>query len=211
MKIIWNFLVRWFLALTVGIGVMIIAFITLHTIYSFLIGAVASIITLVWMKRQQQSSIPAEENEAMYRQAQMREIQMKLKKIRRTRFKMRSLSMLNKTSRFYAAANRVVDAVNHNPVLFRQAQTFFVGTLDSAVTITEKYVQLTRQSATTIEMEDTIKRSEKMMGELADSIVAMLHEMVNGEVVDLDIELKLLEQQMVDKGEWEKEKKEWTN
>jgi 5-bromo-4-chloroindolyl phosphate hydrolysis protein len=210
---LWRLFVSWNIGF---IGAVIAFFVFDYQFFlSFLSGTTLMVITFFYMKRKADKVIASDflKEEKAYIRSQLKETQKKIKRIGRARFKVRSFVMWNKISRIYSNAQKILAAVEQEPRRFRAAQSFFITTLDSAVTIIEKYVYLTSQPVRNQEMNEAIRNTEKLLDELATSTEQELLRILSEDVFDLDVEVKLLKQALEQPHEqmymnWKKEKEE---
>jgi 5-bromo-4-chloroindolyl phosphate hydrolysis protein len=152
-------------------------------------------------------------DEKEYIRSELKEAGKKIKRIGRARFKVRSLVIWNQISRIYASSQKILAAAEQDPHRFRAAQSFFITTLDSAVTMIEKYIYLVRQPVRSHEMNEAIRNAEELLRELAASTEQELLRILSDDVFDLDVEVKLLKQALEQPKEqnvlqWQREKED---
>jgi 5-bromo-4-chloroindolyl phosphate hydrolysis protein len=167
------------------------------------------------MKRKADKIVTSDllKEEKDYIRSELKEADKKIKRIGRARFKVRSLVTWNQISRIYAASQKILAAVEQDPRRFRAAQSFFITTLDSAVTIIEKYIYLVRQPVRSHEMNEAIRNAEGLLRELAASTEQELLRILSDDVFDLDVEIKMLKQALEQPKEqnvfnWQRDKEE---
>lgn len=208
---LWRLFVSW----NVGLLVAVVTFFLFNYQFflSFLSGTAAMVITSMYMKRRAHRIVAGHllKEEKEYIRSQLAEARKKWKRIRRTRFNVRSLVMWQKISRIATTVEKMIRAVEQYPHKFRVAQSFFINELDLAVTIIEKYVYLVNQPVRNEEMKEALWKTERLLDELVKSAEQRLLELLSDDVFDLNVETKLLEQSLEQQKqsattEWGKEK-----
>jgi 5-bromo-4-chloroindolyl phosphate hydrolysis protein len=187
---------RWFVVGNVGIAGTLLAFFAFD--WSFLLsilfgGSIGYGISL-YMKRKEAPAVWKDtlKDERAYRRQQLKEARKKVRRIGQSRFRIRSLAMWYKLSRLYNVCQKMIDAAEQEPVRFRAAQSFFNTTLDSIVTIVEKYVYLTKQPVRNDDMRTAIREAETMIDAMITTAENQLLDMLEGDLFDLEAELKVL-------------------
>jgi 5-bromo-4-chloroindolyl phosphate hydrolysis protein len=194
LRTIWRLFVSWNVGL---IGAIIVFFVFDYQFFlSFLSGTALMVITSAYMKRKADKIAASDllKDEKEYIRSELKEARKKINRIGRARFKVRSFVIWNQISRIYAASQKILAAVEQDPRRFRAAQSFFITTLDSAVTMIEKYVYLIRQPVRSQEMNEAIRNAEGLLRELAASTEQELLRILSDDAFDLDVEVKLLKQ-----------------
>jgi 5-bromo-4-chloroindolyl phosphate hydrolysis protein len=194
LRTLWRLFVSWNIGL---IGAIIVFFVFDYQFFlSFLSGTALMVITSAYMKRKADKIVTSDllKEEKDYIRSQLKEAGKKIKRIGRARFRVRSLVTWNRISRIYVASQKILAAAEQDPRRFRAAQSFFITTLDSAVTMIEKYIYLVRQPVRSQEMNEAIRNAEELLGELAASTEQELLRILSDDVFDLDVEVKLLKQ-----------------
>ncbi|MBA2870310.1 5-bromo-4-chloroindolyl phosphate hydrolysis protein [Anoxybacillus calidus] len=213
LRTLWRLFVSWNIGL---IGAIIVFFVFDYQFFlSFLSGTALMVITSAYMKRKADKVVTSDllKEEKDYIRSELKEADKKIKRIGRARFKVRSLVTWNQISRIYAASQKILAAVEQDPRRFRAAQSFFITTLDSAVTMIEKYIYLVRQPVRSQEMNEAIRNAEGLLGELAASTEQELLRILSDDVFDLDVEIKMLKQALEQPKEqnvfhWQRDKEE---
>ncbi|RAK16599.1 5-bromo-4-chloroindolyl phosphate hydrolysis protein [Anoxybacillus vitaminiphilus] len=213
LKTLWRLFVSWNIGL---IGAIVVFFVFDYQFFlSFLSGTVLMVITSAYMKRKEDKIVASDlfKEEKDYIRSELKEADKKIKRMGRARFKVRSLVIWNHISRIYTASRKILDAVEQDPRRFRAAQSFFITTLDSAVTMIEKYIYLVRQPVRSQEMNEAIRNAEELLRELAASTEQELLRILSDDVFDLDVEVKLLKQALEQPKEenvlqWQRKKEE---
>lgn len=84
----------------------------------------------------------------------------KVRKIGQSLWRIRSISMFSKLSRLYSICQKIIEIVEKQPDRLAVAQPFFNTTLDSIVTIIDKYIYLTKQPVKSEEIRQAMREAE---------------------------------------------------
>ncbi|GMB08035.1 5-bromo-4-chloroindolyl phosphate hydrolysis protein [Thermolongibacillus altinsuensis] len=187
---------RWFVAWNVGIAGTLLAFFAFDWpfLLSILFGGGVGYGISFYMKRKEAPTVWKEplKDERTYRRQQLKEARKKVRRIGQSRFRIRSLAMWYKLSRLYNVCQKMIDAAEQEPSRFRAAQSFFNTTLDSIVTIVEKYVYLTKQPVRNDDIRKAIREAETMIDTMISTAENQLLDMLEGDLFDLETEIKVL-------------------
>lgn len=196
MMMVW----RWFVSWNIGLITAIVAFFSFryHFFLSFLSGTLAMVVTSIYMKRREQRIVAPDllKEEKRYIQAELAQARKQWKRMRRARLKVRSLVMWQKISHLSATVEKMIRAVEQQPRKFRLAQSFFLHELDCAVTMIEKYVYLIHQPVRNADMQEALRKTERLLDELVVASEQRLLEILSDDLFALQIETKLLEQSL---------------
>lgn len=154
-------------------------------------------VTSAVMKRRRRrltADMPAEER--AYVQSQLREARALWKRLRRARYRLRSVAMWQTVSRLSAIVDRIIRAVEQQPHQLRLAQPFFLNEWPTAVEMVEKYVYLSQQPVQNAEMAAALQQTERLLGELTEAAERQLLEVLSNDVWSLQTEAKMLEQSL---------------
>lgn len=149
------------------------------------------------MKRQHRrlaADVPAEEQ--AYVRSQLCEARALWKRLRRARYRLRSVAMWQTVSRLSAVVDRIIRAVEQKPHQLRLAQPFFLNEWPTAVEMVEKYVYLSQQPVQSADMAEALRKTERLLGELTETAERQLLEVLSSDVWSLQTEAKVLEQSL---------------
>ncbi|AGT31760.1 MFS transporter [Geobacillus genomosp. 3] len=195
LRTIWRWFVSWNVGMVVAVTVFFAAgFRILPTVLS---GMGAMWVTSAVMKRRHRrlpADAPAEER--AYVQSQLREARALWKRLRRARYRLRSVTMWQTVSRLSAIVDRIIRAVEQQPHQLRLAQPFFLNEWPAAVEMVEKYVYLSQQPVQNEEMAAALQKTEQLLGELTAAAERQLLEVLSTDVWSLQTEAKVLEQSL---------------
>ncbi|AKM18764.1 5-bromo-4-chloroindolyl phosphate hydrolysis protein [[Flavobacterium] thermophilum] len=190
---------RWFVSWNVGIIVAVMVFIAadFHVLPSLLSGMGAMWGVSAVMKRRHRrlaADVPTEEQ--AYVRSQLGEARALWKRLRRARYRLRSVAMWQTVSRLSAIVDRIIRAVEQQPHQLRLAQPFFLNEWPTAVEMVEKYVYLSQQPEQNAEMAAALQQTERLLGELTEAAERQLLEVLSNDVWSLQTEAKMLEQSL---------------
>lgn len=140
------------------------------------------------------ADVPAEEQ--AYVRSQLREARALWKRLRRARYRLRSVAMWQTVSRLSAVVDRIIRAVEQKPHQLRLAQSFFLNEWPTAVEMVEKYVYLSQQPVQSADMAEALRETERLLGELTEAAERQLLEVLSSDVWSLQTEAKVLEQSL---------------
>ncbi len=140
------------------------------------------------------ADVPTEEQ--AYVRSQLGEARALWKRLRRARYRLRSVAMWQTVSRLSAIVDRIIRAVEQQPNQLRLAQPFFLNEWPTAVEMVEKYVYLSQQPVQNAEMAAALQQTERLLGELTEAAERQLLEVLSNDVWSLQTEAKMLEQSL---------------
>jgi 5-bromo-4-chloroindolyl phosphate hydrolysis protein len=127
-----------------------------------------------------------------YIRRNLREAQKKLKTIRRIQFKLRSVTVWQKTSHIHKVVKRILTIIEEDPRRFRTARNFFSSYLDSTITILEKYTFLLSQPVRNAEITLALRKTEDMLDDITAALEEELLHVLSDDVLNLDVELDVM-------------------
>lgn len=131
-----------------------------------------------------------------YVKQNLREARRKLKNIRRLQFRIRSITIWQKTSHLYKVARRIFNIVEEQPYRFHSARTFFSSYLDSTITILEKYTFLISQPVRNTEMMMALKKTEAMLDDIIAALEEELMQVLSDDVLNLNVEIETMKKSL---------------
>ncbi|CAM4087313.1 5-bromo-4-chloroindolyl phosphate hydrolysis family protein [Geobacillus stearothermophilus] len=190
---------RWFVSWNIGIIVAVTVFIAadFHVLPSLLSGMGAMWGVSAVMKRRHRrlaADVPTEEQ--AYVRSQLGEARALWKRLRRARYRLRSVAMWQTVSRLSAIVDRIIRAVEQQPHQLRLAQPFFLNEWPTAVEMVEKYVYLSQQPVQNAEIAAALQQTERLLGELTEAAERQLLEVLSNDVWSLHTGAKMLEQSL---------------
>ncbi|MEC5186327.1 5-bromo-4-chloroindolyl phosphate hydrolysis protein [Geobacillus thermodenitrificans] len=190
---------RWFVSWNVGIIVAVTVFIAAD--FRFLPSLLSGMgamwgVSAVMKRRQRRLVADVSAEEQAYVRSQLREARVLWKRVRRARFRLRSVAMWQTVSRLSAVVDRIIRAVEQKPHQLRLVQPFFLNEWPTAVEMVEKYVYLSQQPVQNADMAEALRRTERLLGELTQAAERQLLEVLSSDVWSLQTEAKVLEQSL---------------
>jgi len=153
-------------------------------------------VSAVMKRRQRRLVADVSAEEQAYVRSQLREARALWKRVRRARFRLRSVAMWQTVSRLSAVVDRIIRAVEQKPHQLRLVQPFFLNEWPTAVEMVEKYVYLSQQPVQNADMAEALRRTERLLGELTQAAERQLLEVLSSDVWSLQTEAKVLEQSL---------------
>nr|WP_279664929.1 5-bromo-4-chloroindolyl phosphate hydrolysis family protein [Ectobacillus ponti] len=127
----------------------------------------------------------------------IREAERKLKRISRYRFSPRMWRLRPSISRILLAARHILRVVAEEPGRFQRAGQFFNVYVDSVGSILEKYYLLISQPAKDKETRIALRKTERMLQDLAPALEQELSRILAEDVRHLQVELDVLQQNLL--------------
>lgn len=134
----------------------------------------------------------------IYQKKELHNAHVKIYKIGKSRFKIRSVHMWQTVTKIYKMLLKMVALVENEPARFRSAQSFFTTYLDSLVMIVDKYALLAAQPVKNHDILLAIKKTEETLEEMASTLENEMLTILESDVLDLDVELNVLKQSLDD-------------
>ncbi|MGG3843330.1 5-bromo-4-chloroindolyl phosphate hydrolysis family protein [Anoxybacillus kestanbolensis] len=180
---------RWFVSWNVGLFSALISLFAfrLPFIISFLIGVSVGMLYSLYMKKKEKKHITYPSKDE-----RMKEAKKKVRKIGQSLWRVRSVAMFSKLSRLYSICQKMIEIVEKQPDRLAVAQPFFNTTLDSIVTIINKYTYLMRQPVKNDEIRQAIGEAEQALDLALTKAENQLLDMLEEDLFDLQTEVKLM-------------------
>ncbi|MBN6187191.1 5-bromo-4-chloroindolyl phosphate hydrolysis family protein [Aneurinibacillus sp. BA2021] len=140
--------------------------------------------------------VELDKQDRAYIRQNIKEARRKLKSIRRLQFRIRSISIWQKTSHLYKVARRILAIIEEQPYRFRSARNFFSSYLDSTITIMEKYTFLISQPVRNTEMTMALKKTEAMLDDIIAALEEELMQVLSDDVLNLDVEIETMKKSL---------------
>lgn len=165
---------------------------------SLIIGVGGYYVTSLVLKRKFRKAIKVDVNKEkqLYRLKELRHARLKIYKIGKYRYKIRSVYMWQTISKIHKMLQKMVAVAEREPERFRNVQSFFNTYLDSLTMILDKYTVLTNQQVKNQDILLAIKKTEETLEEMAKTLEENMLAILENDVIDLDVELKVLKQSL---------------
>nr|WP_235045611.1 5-bromo-4-chloroindolyl phosphate hydrolysis family protein [Geobacillus kaustophilus] len=134
--------------------------------------------------------------ELVYVRSQLGEARALWKRLRRARYRLRSVVMWQTVSRLSAIVDRIIRAIEQQPHQLRLAQPFFLNEWPTAVEMVEKYVYLAQQPVQSADMAKALQETERVLDELTSAAERQLLEVLSNDIWSLQTEAKWLERSL---------------
>lgn len=127
-----------------------------------------------------------------FKDERLKDAKKKVRKIGQSLWRIRSVAMFSKLSRLYSICQKIIEIVEKQPDRLAVAQPFFNTTLDSIVTIIDKYIYLTKQPVKSEEIRQAIHEAEEALSLALTKAENELLDMLEEDLFDLKTEVKLV-------------------
>ncbi|EMT46518.1 5-bromo-4-chloroindolyl phosphate hydrolysis family protein [Anoxybacillus flavithermus] len=180
---------RWFVSWNVGLFSALISLLAFRLPFpvSFLIGASIGVMYSIYMKKKEKKHVSHRSKDERLKDAKK-----KVRKIGQSLWRIRSISMFSKLSRLYSICQKMVEIVEKQPDRLAVAQPFFNTTLDSIVTIIDKYIYLMKQPVKNDDIRQAISEAEQALDLALTKAENQLLDMLEEDLFDLQTEVKLV-------------------
>ncbi|MGG6431616.1 5-bromo-4-chloroindolyl phosphate hydrolysis family protein [Anoxybacillus sp. D401a] len=180
---------RWFVSWNVGLFSALISLLAFRLPFpvSFLIGASIGVMYSIYMKKKEKKHVSHRSKDERLKDAKK-----KVRKIGQSLWRIRSISMFSKLSRLYSICQKIVEIVEKQPDRLAVAQPFFNTTLDSIVTIIDKYIYLMKQPVKNDDIRQAISEAEQALDLALTKAENQLLDMLEEDLFDLQTEVKLV-------------------
>lgn len=91
------------------------------------------------------------------------------------------------------AAARILSEIRQDPADLRKARNFLDYYLDATINVVDRYVSLSGRAVRTPEMESALQRAEASLDTIRSAYDKQLMQLLENDVMDLDVELRVLE------------------
>ncbi|WP_461200383.1 5-bromo-4-chloroindolyl phosphate hydrolysis family protein [Anoxybacillus sp. TBDG-1] len=174
---------RWFVSWNVGLFSALISLFAfrLPFLISFLIGGSIGIMYSLYMKKKEEKHYD-----------RLKDAKKKVRTIGQSLWRVRSVAMFSKLSRLYSICQKMIEIVEKQPDRLAIAQPFFNTTLDSIVTVINKYIYLMRQPVKSDEIRQAIIEAEQALDLALTKAENQLLDMLEEDLFDLQTEVKLV-------------------
>jgi 5-bromo-4-chloroindolyl phosphate hydrolysis protein len=202
MKSFLHFLFRSFAAASTSVFVWLISFLAFDQtfIFSLLLGFVSGIVIYLPLKWLNSSHFLRENGlsrrEYHYIQKNLKEAKLKINRLQKALFRVRSLTNMKQNIETLRVVNRIYTITKKEPKRFFQAERFYFTNLDSIVELTEKYAFLHAQPAKTAELTHSLNETRIMMNKLNDSLEKDLYTILEDDIDHLQFELDFAKKQI---------------
>ncbi|RIW35039.1 protein xpaC [Bacillus salacetis] len=119
----------------------------------------------------------------------LKEAQLKIKRLQKTQFQVRSLGAFKQILELNRLSKRIFTIVRKDPKKFYQSEQFFFYHLDSVVELSEKYTYLATQPIKNDQVFQSIKDAKRTLHALEDSLQEDLMNVLSNDIRTLDFEL----------------------
>ncbi|MEW5321588.1 5-bromo-4-chloroindolyl phosphate hydrolysis family protein [Geobacillus thermoleovorans] len=190
---------RWFVSWNAGVIVAVVVFIAADFRFwpSILSGMGAMWgVSAIMKRRHHRLPADASAEELAYVRSQLGEARALWKRLRRARYRLRSVAMWQAISRLSTVVDRMIRAIEQQPHRLRLAQPFLLNEWPTAVEMVEKYAYLSQQPVQSADMAKALRETEKVLGELTSAAERQLLEVLSNDVWSLQTEAKLLRQSL---------------
>ncbi|MBE2932749.1 5-bromo-4-chloroindolyl phosphate hydrolysis protein [Anoxybacillus flavithermus] len=180
---------RWFVSWNIGLFSALISLLAFRLPFfiSFLIGVSVGVIYSVYMKKKEKKDRLHD-----FKDERLKDAKKKVRKIGQSLWRIRSISMFSKLSRLYSICQKIIEIVEKQPDRLAVAQPFFNTTLDSIVTIIDKYIYLTKQPVKSEEIRQAMREAEGALDLALMKAENELLDMLEEDLFDLKTEVKLV-------------------
>jgi len=180
---------RWFVSWNVGLFSALISLLAFRLPFpvSFLIGASIGVMYSIYMKKKEKKHVSHRSKDERLKDAKK-----KVRKIGQSLWRIRSISMFSKLSRLYSICQKMVEIAEKQPDRLAVAQPFFNTTLDSIVTIIDKYIYLMKQPVKNDDIRQAISEAEQALDLALTKAENQLLDMLEEDLFDLQTEVKLV-------------------
>lgn len=116
----------------------------------------------------------------------------KLAAIEKKSFEIEVSEVRDKVGRIYDLCRKILDDITENPNDYYAARQFFNYYLDATNSILEKYVSLQNNREFLAIADESIQKTEALLGTVEIAFQKQLEKLYEDDVMDLDTELKVL-------------------
>ncbi|WP_297987308.1 5-bromo-4-chloroindolyl phosphate hydrolysis family protein [Anoxybacillus sp.] len=180
---------RWFVSWNVGLFSALISLFAFRLPFpiSFLIGVSIGVMYSIYIKKKERKHISYRSKDERLKDAKK-----KVRKIGQSLWRIRSISMFSKLSRLYSICQKMIEIVEKQSDRLAVAQPFFNTTLDSIVTIIDKYIYLMKQPVKNDDIRQAISEAEQALDLALAKAENQLLDMLEEDLFDLQTEVKLV-------------------
>lgn len=118
----------------------------------------------------------------------------KLVQLRKTTARVADTRVRGKANGVCDAAARILSEIRQDPADLRKARNFLDYYLDATVNVVDRYVSLSARGVRTPEIEASLRRAEESLDTIRAAYDKQLVQLLENDVMDLDVELRVLEQ-----------------
>lgn len=193
-------IIRIFTSWMVGIATTGIVYFS--TDISFLLSLIAGVggyyVTSTLMRRKFRKMLGSDvmKEKKIYQLKELRKARLKIYKIGKSRYKIRSVYMWQMVTKIYKTLLKMVAIAQREPERFRSVQSVFNNYLDSLITILDKYTVLSNQQVKNHDILLAIKKTEETLEEISKTLENNMLAILESDVMDLDVELTVLKQSL---------------
>lgn len=159
--------------------------------------------------------------EYKYIHTHLREGKLKISRIQRNMFRVGGLTQIMKSYDVIKTIRKIHSIVTRDPIRFYEIEPFYYAHLDSLAELMERYVFLDTQPVKTKEINDSLKETKRTIGEMSQTIDDDLKQLLEKDVKELQLEIKVAQKSIEVNKEINKEvnkeikhetdKEKWTN
>lgn len=117
----------------------------------------------------------------------------KLVQLRKATAKVADSTVRGKAHSVCDAAARILSEIRQDPADLRKARNFLDYYMDATINVVERYVSLSGRGVRTPEMTAALQRAEESLETIRSAYDKQLAQMLENDVMDLDVELRVLE------------------
>ncbi|MCP3739000.1 5-bromo-4-chloroindolyl phosphate hydrolysis family protein [Rossellomorea sp. BNER] len=130
--------------------------------------------------------------EYLYIQKNLKEAKIKIKRLQKTQFKVRSLGAFKQIFELNRLSKRIFSIVNKQPKKFFVSEKFFFHHLDSAVELSEKYTYLATQPIKNDKVFESLTETKRTLQSLNQSLNNELIKVLSDDIDTLNFELDVV-------------------
>ncbi|MDA3901034.1 MAG: 5-bromo-4-chloroindolyl phosphate hydrolysis family protein [Spirochaetes bacterium] len=113
--------------------------------------------------------------------------------LKKLKIKVSKREIREKVNSIIDVVDRIFECIKNDPTDIKAARQFLNYYLDSTITILNKYIELSKHSTASSEIEETLKKTEELLDTIHHSFEVQLGKLLSNDVMDLDTEITLLE------------------
>ncbi len=117
----------------------------------------------------------------------------KLVELRKTVARVGDPRIRGKANGVCDAAARILSEIRQDPADLRKSRNFLDYYMDATIKVVDRYVSLSNRSVRTPEMTDALERAEASLDTIRSAYDKQLLQLLENDVMDLDVELRVLE------------------
>ena len=158
---------------------------------------------LMFLKPRNKTIIESDPSDAVSKEAiaeTIREGGIRIAEIRTAMHKIGNREIRNKIDSVCGIADSILDDFRRNPKHLKNAKRFTLYYLDATNRIVDRYSTVSANPVKTPETEAVLQRTEDVLELIDDTFRKQLGKLTDGELMDLDVEITLLEKTIKSEG-----------